>query len=161
MMSDYDRLLEASMRAFESAVVDQVEREFAALPDGVCETPWIDKEFFPIGRVALKQLVIRARCCQHWFGFEAPRWAPPLPLKLDDCHALFNGVHRGNQRSMLVGRYGIVLRGMAWDYKRALPFEVFCAQVLAPPAKRGCGIFGPKMFRPGRVHRSGLAVHVS
>lgn len=133
MLSDYQRLLEVSMREFERQIESEVEREFAALPDDACETPWIDEEFFPLGRAALKQLVIAARCCQRWFELEAPRWAPPLPLKRDDCVALFNGVHRGNQRSMLVGRYGIVLRGMHWDYKRALPFEVFCAQVLAPP----------------------------
>jgi hypothetical protein len=132
MTSDYARLLEVSMREFESAVVDQVEREFANLPAGACETPWIDEDFFPMGRVALKQLVIRARLCRHWFELEAPRWAPPLPLKRSDCTALFNGVHRGNQRSMLVGRYGVVMIGRHWNYVGALPFEVFGAQVLAP-----------------------------
>jgi hypothetical protein len=133
MDNNYDRILRSSMIAFERAIESEVEREFAALPDGACETPWIDEDFFPFGRVALKQLVIRARLCRHWFELEAPRWAPPLPLKRNDCVALFNGVHRGNQRSMLVGRYGVVMIGRHWNYVGALPFEVFCAQVLAPP----------------------------
>lgn len=133
MSQDYDRLLQAAMAEFERAIVDQVEAEFAALPNDICETPWIDEEFFPLGRVALKQLVIKALCARRWFEFEAPRWAEPLPLKRNDCHALYNGVHRGNQRSMLVGRYGVMLRGMHWDCQRAPPFEVFCAQVLSPP----------------------------
>ena len=30
-------------------------------------------------------------------------------------------------------RYALQLRGMAWDYRRHLPFEVFRSTVLAPP----------------------------
>jgi hypothetical protein len=131
MSQDYDRLLKSSMLAFERQIESEVEREFSLLPDGVCETPWIDEDFFYVGRVALQQLVIRARLAQKWFEFEAPRWAPPLPLKRADCEALLNGVHRGNQRSMLVSLYGTRLMGSAWDYQRAMPFEVFCSQVLA------------------------------
>jgi hypothetical protein len=133
MDNDYDRLLKSSMLAFERAIVDQVEHEFSLLPPGACETPWLDEEFFSVGRVALKQLVIKALCARRWFEFEAPRWAPPLPLKRNDCVALYNGVHRGNQRSMLVGQYGTKLRSMHWDYERAPAFENFCAQVLSPP----------------------------
>src|SRR4051812_42599345 len=73
MDNNYDRLLKSSMLAFERLIENDVQREFNLLPDGACETPWIDEEFFSVGRVALKQLVIKARCCQRWFEFEAPR----------------------------------------------------------------------------------------
>jgi hypothetical protein len=74
---------------------------------------------------------MRALCAQKWFEYEAPLWAQPLPLRLEDCQALFN---QPNRRLFPVGRYGIMLRGMDWDYRRAPPFEVHTSYQLSPPA---------------------------
>jgi hypothetical protein len=139
-MSNYERLLETAMREVERSVVRQVEREFEArrkLPDDICEVPFIDGKYNPHAppgeHAALKQRVIAALRCRKWFELEAPLWAQPLPLKLDDCHALLNGPNRNDQRLTLVSRYGQELMGMAWDYQRAPRFEVYCAQLLVPP----------------------------
>jgi hypothetical protein len=128
-MDDYDRLLKNSMQEFERKVEREVDELFEAaraLPDGACEVPWIGGTYFPHAPreelAPLKQRVVRARCAQHWFEFEAPRWAQPLPLRLKDCRALYN---QPNRRLMPVGKYGEVLRAMDWHYERASPFEVF------------------------------------
>jgi hypothetical protein len=139
MMSDYDRLLKAAMIEFKRGVESEVERAFElalkAMQSGeACEIPVIGDPFPPPEyRAGLKERVIAALCAREWFTHEAPKWAPPLPLKLNDCHALFNGENRGNRRFELVGQYGILLRDMGWDFQRAPPFEVFCSQVLSPP----------------------------
>jgi hypothetical protein len=131
-MSDYDRLLKTAMREFkrEVEVEQQVERAFERALQLGEEIPWIGDAFPPPEyRGGLKERVIRALCARRWFEFEAPKWAQPLPLKLNDCHRLFN---QPNRRLVPVGKYGIRLRGMGWDLQRAPPFEVFCAEVLMP-----------------------------
>ena len=134
-MSDYQRLLEASLRELERVVVHQVESEFEALPDNDSELPWIGGEpFCYCERATQKNVVIAALLARKWFESEAPRWAQPLPLKFEDCIALFNGPHRGNFRSRMVGEYGIVLRSMRWNLQRIPKFEVFCSQMLSPPS---------------------------
>ena len=125
-MFDYDRFLATCMRETERGVVALVERAFETVPDDATELPWIG--YFPHNRTTQKQVVAQALRCARWFECEAPRWAPPLPLKLDDCHALLNV---GSRRHALVAKYGIELRAMWWDYKLARPFEVFCAGVLS------------------------------
>jgi hypothetical protein len=121
------------MGEFERVVESQVEREFArafkALQAGeACEIPIIGDPFPPPQyRDGLKERAAWALRARKWFEFEAPLWAQPLPLKRDDCHALFN---QPNRRLRPVGQYGIALRSMGWEYKRAIPFERYCAQVL-------------------------------
>ena len=131
-MAEYERLLEASMREFERQVKIKVERAFEALPDDAGELPWIGGEpFSHCNRATQKQVVTAALVARQWFTHEAPEWAQPLPLKAEDCYALFNGPHRGNRRSRLVGEYGLMLRGSWWDTACVPPFEVFCAHALA------------------------------
>jgi hypothetical protein len=85
-MTDYDRLLETAMREFARGAESQVERAFERALQLGEEIPWIGDAFPPPQyRDDLKQVVIRALCARKWFEFEAPRWAQPLPLKLDDC----------------------------------------------------------------------------
>jgi hypothetical protein len=134
---DYDRLLKISMAEFERKVTREVEELFEAaraLPDEVCEIPFIGGTYSPHALreelVPLKQRVIRALCCQHWFEFEAPRWAQPLPLRQKDCWALYN---LPNCRRTPVGQYSEALRSLGWHYRRAPPFEVFYSQLQAPP----------------------------
>jgi hypothetical protein len=133
--------------AFERMIERMVEREFnnlRALPDAVCEVPFIGGPPFdhygqfnphlpPEQHADLRQRVLRALRARRWFEFEAPPWAQPLPLKLEDCYALFNDPpHRGKIRPALVGEYGICLRGMDWRLEYAPPFEEFCAEQLSP-----------------------------
>jgi hypothetical protein len=129
----YDELLKISMAEFERSIEHQVARVFDALPNDTRETPWTGEEFFPCQRADLKRRAIRALCAQKWFTHEAPAWAQPLPLRFEDCIALFNGVNQGNRRPRLVGEYGIALRAMGWNLQHAVPFEVFCAHALVPP----------------------------
>jgi hypothetical protein len=49
--------------------------------------PWIGH--FPHERATQKRVVIAALCAVRWFELEAPPWAQPLPLKAEDCYALF------------------------------------------------------------------------
>src|SRR4051812_28003736 len=126
-MNAYEQLLQVSMAAFERQIMGQVdltfERAFKALQSGAeIEIPIIGGEWpppeYPAERAKLKSRALKALCAREWFTHEAPKWAEPLPLKLVDCHALFNGEHRNNRRSRLVGEYGIQLRGMGWDLTR-------------------------------------------
>jgi hypothetical protein len=131
------KLTAISEQEFEAGVRRLVEREFAAvqaLPSDVAEAPFTGDRFNPHDVTAVtahKQRAIRALLAQRWFEDEVPRsWGLSLPLKMNDCQALFNGRHQGQQRSWLVGQYGIHLRGAGWDLRYAVPFEVFCAQAL-------------------------------
>jgi hypothetical protein len=135
-MSDYDRLLETAMREFERKVVSLVEQKFELVAKRMqsgeeCEIPIIGGKFPPPEyRIDQKQRVMRALRAQKWFEYEAPLWAQPLPLRLEDCFALFN---QPNRRLCPVGKYGILLREMDWNYRLAKPFEVFTAYELSPP----------------------------
>jgi|SRR5262249_25899891 len=131
---DYSQLLKKSLLEFRRKVeheVDEVFEALCALADDVYEIPWIGGTYPPRAPreklVPLKQRVVRARCAQCWFEFEAPRWAQPLPLRLKDCQALYN---QPNRRLRPVGEYGELLRALGWHLERARPFEVFCE----PPA---------------------------
>jgi hypothetical protein len=148
-MNDYDRLLnsptlsrlqELSAQEFEAAVKRLVAHEFEiARQNGAREAPVTGEEIYydapPEHHIQLEQRAVRAILAKKWFAeCEAPPWALALgglPLKRADCEALLNGIHQGNQRSMLVSLYGTRLMGAGWDYRRAMPFEVFCSQVLA------------------------------
>ena len=147
-IADYDRLLETCVREFQRVIERVVEREFEAarvLPDDVVEVPWIGG--WPHGPpgtynphaprdelAALKQRVIRALCAQRWFEEEAPKWAQPLPLRFDECVALFNGPNAGKRRPGLVGEYGQYLGWMGWKLQHAQRFEEFCAYKISPSA---------------------------
>jgi hypothetical protein len=131
---DYNWLLKKSLLEFKRKVELEVDEVFEALhtfADETCEIPWIGGTYPPCTPqeqlVPLKQRVVRARCAQFWFEFEAPRWAQPLPLRLKDCQALYN---QPNHRLRPVGEYGELLRALGWHLERAKPFEVFCE----PPA---------------------------
>jgi len=140
VLDDYDRLLKISMQEFKRKVepeVDEVFEAARALPGDVCEIPWIGGTYRPHAPaeelVPLKQRVVRARCARHWFEWEAPRWAQPLPLRVKDYRALYGQPHR--PRFAPVAHYAESLRGLDWYYQRAYPFEDFCAQLVAPPSK--------------------------
>src|SRR5262245_58779710 len=99
-----------SAHEFEAEAKRLVEREFKralrALQAGEeCEIPIIGGVWPPEQyRGDLQQRAIRALCAQKWCEDEIPRsWRLTLPLKMDDCTALFNGVHRGQRRARLVG----------------------------------------------------------
>src|SRR5262249_35642169 len=85
------------------------------------------------GSSSHRQRVVRARCAQHWFEWEAPRWAQPLPPRPKDYEALYN---QPNRRLTPVARYAESLRGMGWHLEHATPFEDFCSQLLAPPPSK-------------------------
>jgi hypothetical protein len=133
----YDQLLKSDLQEFARKAareVDEVFEALRALPDDVHEIPWIGGTYpphAPLEKLApLKQRIVRARCCQHLFEFEAPRWAHPLPLRVKDCRALYNQPKR---RLMPVGRYGELLRAMEWHYQRAPLFTDYYAEYCAPP----------------------------
>ena len=97
-MFDYERVLEAALREVEPMIERQVERAFAGLPDNPdAPLPWIGH--FPHERATQKWVVVAAVICRQWCRYELPRWAPGLPLKLHDCHALLNT----GQRFTLMG----------------------------------------------------------
>jgi hypothetical protein len=130
-MDDYDRVLETVLREYQREIATPVEREFARLrelPDGVGKLPWIGGEYYREQHAEQMQRVTAALGAKCWFEYEASLWAQPLPLKLEDCHKLFN---QPNRRLWPVGRYGIELRGMGWDYRRAPP-RSSAANELAP-----------------------------
>src|SRR5262249_10517998 len=71
---------------------------------------------------------------RKWFEFEAPAWAQPLPLTLEDCLARSNMPGYSTvSREFLAGQYGLKLRGYEWHLDRAPRFERFCADMLNPP----------------------------
>ena len=137
LREDYNRLLKSALQEFRRKVEAEVDEVFEALrasPDDVCEIPWIGGTYPPHTPceklVPLKQRVVRARCAQHWFGFEVGQWAQPLPLRQKDCVALYN---QPNRRLAPVGQYGQILRMMDWHFHRVQRFEDFCAELSAPP----------------------------
>ena len=133
MTDTYDRLLASCLREVEREVVQLVERAFERVPLDARELPVIGGgPFSHYGRTVQKELVVAALIAKQWFEFEGPRWARPLLLKAEDCHEMFNGVHRGNPRSWLRGEYGLLMRRMHWHYERVAPFEIFCIEQLAP-----------------------------
>jgi hypothetical protein len=81
----------------------------------------------------LQRRVLQALRCRRWFESEAPPWALPLPLSAEDCYGRWQGSSRNDQRPYLVGKYGLLLRGAAWEWKNVPSFEMHCAQMLAPP----------------------------
>jgi hypothetical protein len=133
--TEYARILKSAMAEFEDQVVRQVEAAFEGLPLDARELPWIGGDRYAYcDRATQKQAAVRALVARQWFEFESPRWAWPLPLSVEDCVARFNGVNRGSRRGYLVGQYGISLRGMGWQLQHAVPFEIFCAHEISPPA---------------------------
>jgi hypothetical protein len=135
-MDDYNRLLETFLAEYQVEVERRVGHEFArvlaAMEAGeTCEVPVIGGPFPPEEyRDGLKERVVKALCCRKWFSFEVGQWAPPLPLRLVDCQRYFNPPFEPWGRHCLVGQYGVLLRGMGWEYHRAPPWEMFCAQEL-------------------------------
>jgi hypothetical protein len=134
---DYERLLESALREFETTVEAIVEREFAAAAEAMRhgkagEIPIIGGAWPPPQyRGVLKQRAMRALKARKWFEFEAPLWCQPLPLSQDECVALLN---QPNRRLFPVANYGTMLRSHGWDLTYVLPFEVFVADELNPPA---------------------------
>ena len=92
-----------------------VERAFERVPadtpvdDQIL--PWIGSWPYICTRAEQKQLVVAALPQGSGSSIEAAPVGAALPLKAEDCWALFNGPHQGNRRSSLVGRYGQMLRG--------------------------------------------------
>jgi hypothetical protein len=127
------RLMDVAEKEFERIIQRLVEQKFAAIRGQInIKTPWIDDPYYPEQHDDLQKLVLQALRCRRWFEGEAPPWALPLPLSFEDCVARFHIPHRGSQRGRLVGEYGKLLRGKNWEWKHALPFEEFCAQMLVP-----------------------------
>ena len=140
-MDDYNRLLKISMQEFKRKIEREVDELFEAaraLPDEIYEAPFTGDRYRPRAPaeklVSLKQRVVRARCAQHWFEWEAPKWAQPLPLRLEDCWALNN---QPNRRLRPVSSYAQMLRSMGWHLEHAPRFEVFCSRLRAPPPEGG------------------------
>ena len=136
-LENYDRVLQTALREIQSTIERRVELAFAGLPDDPdAPLPWIGH--WPSERAVQKRVVVAALTCRQWAKFELPRWAPELPLKLEDCQALWNtGDQRFTlvgKRLALVGRYAVHLREFWWDLGNVRPFEVFCAGALSPPA---------------------------
>jgi hypothetical protein len=135
-MDDYNRILETCLREYQVEVERRAGHELAlvlaAMAAGeTCEVPIIGGPFPPEEhRAGLKAWMVKALCCQKWAEFEIGRWAPPLPLRLVDCQRYFNPPFELYGRHWLLGRYGLLLRGMLWDYHRAPPWELFCAEEL-------------------------------
>ena len=114
-----------SADAFERLVRRQVDRAFETVPDDPdAPLPWIGH--FPHDRAVQKQVVVAALCCVRWAETELPPWMLPLPLRVEDCIALFNGPHQGNRRASLRGNYGLHARTMWWNTANMQPFEIFC-----------------------------------
>jgi len=145
-LTDYDRLLQAAMHEFEAGARRLVEREFASLPTNADEiaAPITGDKFNPRDGKQLaahKQRAVAALLAQHWCKDEIPRsWRLTLPLRAEDCYAMFNDAHRQRhlggehahklRRARLVSEYGIHLRQADWNLKYATPFELFVAQKL-------------------------------
>jgi len=125
------RLLDVSEKEYERVIQRLVTQRFEAIRGQTdIKVPWIDDLYYPEQHDALQQRVLQALRCRRWAESELPPWALPLPLSLNDCTALYNGLNRGSRRGYLIGQYGILLRGRGWEWKCAPPFEEFCAQVL-------------------------------
>lgn len=136
MSNSYEQMLETALRELEHLVVDQVEREFEALPDNADELPLIGGEpFCYFDRATQKKAAVAALLAKQWFEYEAPKWAQPLPLTAEACYARFNGPHQRDLRARLVGEYGLRLREARWDLQLAPKFEVFCSQILSPSGR--------------------------
>jgi hypothetical protein len=133
-MPDYDRLLQTCLREAERGIMDLVERKFADLPITTWELPWIGA--FPYSdRPDQKKFAVAALTAKLWFTYEGPRWAQPLELSHEACVELIDNPGRCNRRrAMLRGCYGLHARSVLWDIGRMTPFEVFCANELAPHA---------------------------
>lgn len=133
-IAEYDHMLEISMREFERGVMRLVEQAFEAArasAGAACKMPFTGERYERDQHERLLQQEVRALCARHWHGFEAPRWAQPLPLSEKDCTA---GSNSCNQRDRLLAGYGLLLRSHRWhlDNKPRLQFEVFCAEQLMP-----------------------------
>jgi hypothetical protein len=152
-MSDYDRVLQNALREFEALIAGKVEAEFEArrkLPAQTCEVPWIGGTYSPHApaeqHAGLIQLVLRALCARRWFELEAGQWAQPLPLSEDECSARLHAFDEP-PRYRLVAHYGVHLRGIRWDFARAVPFEQFMAPWFVPPEE------SPMVAHPRRGRR--------
>jgi hypothetical protein len=130
-----DRLLESSAREFEQEVANLFE-SLRSQPCVLCEIPvigWVHGyEYSPRAprqeTAVLERLVVKALCARKWFElYEAPPWAPKLPLSLKELEAC---AQSGGRRPRLIGRYGWHLRALQWEYRNARPFELFCADKL-------------------------------
>jgi hypothetical protein len=127
------RLSDIAEKEYERVIRRLVEQKFDAIRGRTdVELPWIADPYYPEQHDILQRRVLQALRCRRWFESEAPPWAQPLPLSFDDCVARFHIPHRGSQRGWLTGEYGKLMRGMNWNYERAPPFEMHCAQLLVP-----------------------------
>lgn len=125
-IGDYERVLNAALHAVETQVSAMVERALAGLPDDPdAPLPWIG--VWRDERAKQKQVVIAALICRQWCKYELPRWAPELPLRMEDIYKLTDLGTQGSsvmqRRSGLVGNYAQTLRGMAWDRRYVPRFE--------------------------------------
>src|SRR5262245_26121693 len=109
-MDDYNRLVETVLREYQREVEHRVGHELAlalaAMAAGeTVEIPVIGGKWPPQEhRGGLQERVVRALCCQKWVGFEVGRWAPPLPLRWEDCVKLFNPPYQPYERLGLFGQ---------------------------------------------------------
>jgi hypothetical protein len=139
MANDYDRLLKTCLAEFEALIASKVEAEFAArrkLSAETCEVPFIGGTYSPHApaeqHAGLIRLVVRALCARKWFELEAGQWAQPLPLSEDEAEARLNTFGEHHRRCEMVAHYAAHLRGISWDYQRAVSFEQFAAAWFVP-----------------------------
>ena len=126
-----DKLMARCRREFERQVKVVFEAS-RGLPNGhdVHEAPFIGGPFYARAprqsHVPLMQEVVRALCAQRWFEETAPKWAQPLPLRIEECEALLKDPDEGQR---LVARYALMLRSTSWECSTHPPFNEFCAAV--------------------------------
>src|SRR6516164_1201873 len=101
-MVNYDRMIENAMQEFQREVEQTVARKFARVleqlqaGEEVGGIPVIDDAWAPSSLRTVEYFneqqarVVRALCARKRFSYQAPVWAPPLPLTEQGCIDLLN-----------------------------------------------------------------------
>jgi hypothetical protein len=144
---DYNRLREACEleleRICQTEFENGIERHVNAVFDAAREFPGADDffttAFLPIPVIGepgfwagfdtpeLRQLVVAALIAREKFRETAPVWAPPLPLRYEDCEALQDD---DDPRLNLVGFFGASLRLADFDCAAHPCFHVFSSGMM-------------------------------
>ena len=147
-MYDYDRLRVACERELEQLCQREFEtyaRHYVdTLFDTAAKFPGADNffttSFLPLPVIGephfwagfeppeLRQLVAAALVARERFRETAPIWAPPLPLREDECEVLRDA---DDPRLNLVGFYGASSRSVNFDYEAHPRFPAFASGLMA------------------------------
>jgi hypothetical protein len=126
-----DRLQEACADALER-FAEGIFNNPRRLSPVSAEIPVIGGRYFPsLGDEQVLLLLPRicaALCARKRFRWDAPLWAPVLPLTWEACQELEDD---DDPRLNLVGLFGGSLRGTGWDYDGHPPFAAFVAGIMA------------------------------